>query len=104
MPKEPNTSKPVPKKPPTASKTSNETTDVKGKVVRKDMPSDNAAKTAAGGASETDSPKPSGKNVRKNTPAAGSTVPFGGETVGFEPPQKPVDAEAAAEDILLGDD
>lgn len=104
MPKDPNTSKPVPKKPPTASKTSNETTEVKGKVVRKDPPLDSAAKPVAGDASETAARKSPGKDVRKNTPAAGSTVPFGGETVGFEPPQEPGDAEAAAEDILLGDD
>src|SRR5947207_4864864 len=100
MAKDSNTAKAAPKKPPAAApKQANEVAEVKGKIVRKDQLADKAPQTGAAKPAETKPVKHGGKIVRKDTPAPGATVPFGGATVGFEDPAV---AEAAAEEVLLG--
>ncbi len=112
MAKEPSSVKPVAKKPPPgAPKRAEETAEVNGKTVRKDPPADSVTQSIANETVETAPPKKpaksppvKGKVVRQDTPPLDRTRPVGDATVGFELPRKPFDAEAAAEEFLLGDD
>src|SRR5262249_12169442 len=106
MPKEPNTAKPVSKKLAPADAPDEkpaETAEIKGKVVRKDSAGASNTGEPAAESSKSRARPGKGKVVRKAPPANAkdATLPMAGETVAFQTPE---DAEAAAEDILLGDD